>query len=316
MGILETASGMQLGGDRFSERRRDADTRAAATWLARWQAGTVDEEDFARWRDADPAHALAFARVTAAWEAADGSGALGEADDRFTRRRMMRGAAVGAVLVAAGSGLVATRAYAWDSASTRVGERRRIALPDGSSAMLNTDSELAWRFSSSRRELWLKRGEVAIDLGAGPAASLATEGHAATLQPGRFNARLKDDAALGLTVLRGAATGEGGTRAGAYQQLSFAGAAASVQPVARDAVENVLAWQNGDIVFVDTPLAEAVSEYNRYLDRKIVIDDPAVGSIRIGGRFLSSNPADFLTAVSAGLGVRVQHTDAGTHLRK
>ncbi len=306
---------MQLGGDRFSARRRDADTRDAATWHARWQAGTVDEEAFARWRDADPAHALAFARVTAAWEAADGSGAIAEPEDQFTRRRMMRGAALGAVLVAGGSGFLATRAYAWDSASTRIGERRRVALPDGSSAMLNTDSELSWRFSSSRRELWLKRGEVAIELGAGPSASLASEGHAAELQPGRFNARLKD-AALDLTVLRGAASGAAGTRAGAYQQLSLAGAAASVQPVARDAVENVLAWQSGDIVFVDTPLAEAVSEYNRYLTRKIVIDDPAVGSIRIGGRFLSSNPADFLTAVSAGLGVRVQRTDAATHLRK
>ena len=306
---------MSLGGDRFSGRRRDADTRDAATWLARWQAGTVDEEAFDRWRDADPAHALAFARVTAAWEAADGSGAIAEPEDQFTRRRMMRGAALGAVLVAAGSGLVATRAYAWERASTRIGERRQVRLPDGSSAMLNTDSELYWRFSSSRRELWLKRGEVAIELGTGPSASLATQGHAAVLQPGRFNARLRDKA-LDLTVLRGAASDEAGAKAGAYQRLSLAGADASVQPVARDAVENVLAWQNGDIIFVDTPLAEAVSEYNRYLTQKIVIDDPAIGSIRIGGRFLSSNPADFLTAISSGLGVRVQRTDTGTHLRK
>lgn len=306
---------MNLGGNRFSERQRDADTRAAAAWLARWQAGTVDEKAFDLWRDADPAHALAFARVTAAWETAGGAVGMPAEQAPLTRRRLMRGGGIaGAVLLAGGTGLIATRAYAWESASTRIGETRRLRLPDGSTAMLNTDSKLSWRFSSGRRELRLDRGEVALDLRPGPVARLSTEGAEASLQPGRFNARLRD-AALDLVVLRGTARGGAG-QAAAYQRLSFDADKPVVSPVSGEAVEGVLAWQNGDILFIDTPLAEAVAEYNRYLPQKIVIDDAAIGSIRIGGRFLSSNPADFLKAVSAGLGVRVVHAASGPHLRK
>jgi transmembrane sensor len=313
---------MSQGGDRFSGRQRDADTRDAADWFARWQAGTIDEPAFDRWRDADPAHALAFARVTAAWEAAD-TVATPALPAQPNRRHLMRGGAAGAILVAAGTTLFASRAYAWDSASTRVGETRRIRLPDNSVAVLNTDTALSWRFSSTRRELWLDHGEVAIDLQPGPVGKLSTSEHVASLQPGRFNARLRNTA-LDLIVFRGsasagapdAAAAAGNPQAKTYQHLSFAGPTPAVVPISADGVDAALAWQSGDIVFVDTPLADAVAEYNRYLPRKIVIDDAAVGSIRVGGRFLSSDPSDFLHATAASLGVRVRSDAGGFHLSK
>jgi transmembrane sensor len=313
---------MNLGGDRFSDRRRDADTQAAAEWFARRQTGSVDETAFARWRDADPAHALAFARVTAAWEAASEQAAVAvpvqvPVDD-LTRRRLMRGGAAGAVLLAVGSGVVATRAYAWNSASTDIGETRRLRLPDGSMAMLNTDTALSWRFSDTKRELWLERGEVALDLQHGPDAELSTRATTASLAPGRFNARLRDKS-LELIVLRGiaiAAKGAVQAEAQPYQRIAFAGTAPTVSGVTGEAVESVLAWQSGDIVFVDTPLAQAVAEYNRYLPRRIVIDDPSISETRIGGRFVSSDPGDFLHALSTSLGVRVHSSGGAIHLAK
>lgn len=307
---------MSLGGTRFSGLQRDADMRAAAAWFAALQAGSADQAAFERWRE-EPAHALAFARVMASWEGATEQAGAPELPAHITRRRLVRGGMAGAVLVAAGSGLLATRAYAWDSASTGVGETRRLRLPDGSMAMLNTDTRLQWRFSASQRELWLDRGEVALDLQPGAAAQFATHDSAATLDPGRFNARLRGKA-LELIVLRGAARSahKGGRAATAYQQLSFATGLPSATPVSGEAVEAVLAWQSGDVVFVDTPLAEAVAEYNRYLPRPIVIDDPQLATVRIGGRFVSSDPADFLRAVSAGLGVRVRTAADAVHLEK
>jgi transmembrane sensor len=306
--------------DRYSDRRRDADVREAANWFARWQSGTVDESEFARWRDADPAHALAFARVAAAWEG------VGEGTERparsplFTRRRIMAGGIAGAVIATTGTGLIATRAYAWERASTAIGESRKIRLPDNSMAALNTDTSLFWRFSVAKRELWLERGEVALDLQRGPVARLRTESSHAALSDGRFNARLKQ-AALELTVFRGQASAQGEADAAAakidvaaYQHVSFAGSAPVVRPISNMAVEAALAWQSGDIVFYDTPLSEAAAEYNRYLLRKIVIDDPSVGAIRVGGRFTAADPSDFLRAISISLGVRVHSTAAGHHL--
>ncbi len=306
---------MNSGGKEFSASQRDADMRDAAAWFAALQAGSADEAVFEQWRE-KPAHALAFARVAAAWEGAtEQSGAL-ELPAHITRRRLVRGGMAGAALVAAGSGFLATRAYAWDSASTEIGETRRLRLPDGSMVMLNTNTRLQWRFSSERRELWLDHGEVALDLQQGPAAQFATRDSVATLDPGRFNARLHG-AALELIVLRGSAHSTSkGARASAYQQLSFATAQPMAAPVSREAVESVLAWQSGEVVFVDTPLAEAVAEYNRYLPHRIVIDDPALAAVRIGGRFTSSDPADFLRAVSMGLGVRVRTASDAVHLAK
>ncbi|MGK6320253.1 FecR family protein [Sphingomonas sp. DT-204] len=310
--------------ERFSAQRRDADLEHAAEWFARWQTGSVDEAAFARWRDADPAHALAFARVTAAWESAAVPGALpetAEAPLMPTRRRLMQGGmAAAAVMLAAGSGLVATRAYAWNSASTDVGETRKLRLPDGSMAALNTDSKLFWRFSHDRRDLWLDRGEVALDLQPGPAARLQTGSSAAALGEGRFNARLRRTM-LDLIVLRGNArswdrTMDAPEAAGAHsrQRLLFTEKGPVVQPVPIDGVDAVLAWQAGEIVFLDTPLAQAAAEYNRYLSRKIVIENPSVGAIRVGGRFQSADPTDFLHAVSASLGVRVRTAADGYHL--
>lgn len=305
-------------GGQSSSQQRDAAAKEAADWFARWQAGTIDEQAFERWRAADPAHALAYARVLATWEK------LGKAEEAegaplLTRRRVMRGSVAGAVVAAAGSGFFASRAYAWESATTGIGETRKLRLPDGSMVALNTDTEFHWRFSAAKRELWLERGEVALDLKPGSAARLATARASAALSDGRFNARLERDA-LDLLVLRGGASPEaaGGLqmRAEVYQRLRFGGAAAAVEPVSSAAVETALAWQSGDIVFVDTPLSQAAAEYNRYLLRKIVIEDGAVAEIRVGGRFVSSDPADFLQAISTSLGVRVRTTPDGYHLSK
>lgn len=306
-------------GERSSSERRDAIAREAAGWFASWQTGTIDEQAFERWRASDPAHALAYARVTAVWEAtARGEGAT---ETTFVTRRRWMGAGAGAALLVAGSGLFASRAYAWESASTGIGETRKLRLPDNSMAALNTDTALYWRFSTAKRELWLERGEVALDLRPGADARFSTRHDDAALTGGRFNARLRDDA-LDLIVFRGGAVpvhsgrGVAGLQARPQHRLSFAGGAPVVESVPSNAAEAALAWQSGDIVFFDTSLSEAAAEYNRYLVRKIVIDDDTIGAVRVGGRFISSDPADFLKAISTGLGVRVRETDTGYHLSK
>ncbi|MCW4463536.1 FecR domain-containing protein [Sphingomonas sp. BT-65] len=307
-------------GGRSSSERRDAIAREAAGWFASWQAGTIDEQAFERWRAFDPAHALAYARVMAVWEAMGRNEGAAETTS-VTRRRLVGASVAGAALLAAGSGLFASRAYAWESASTGVGETRKLRLPDNSMIALNTDTALYWRFSTTKRELWLERGEVALDLEPGPDARLRTRHDGAALTGGRFNARLQDDA-LDLIVFRGgafpadSALNPAALQAKPHHRLSFAGGVPVIKPVSSNAAEAVLAWQSGDIVFFDTPLSEAIAEYNRYLLRKIVIDDRSVGAVRVGGRFVSSDPADFLKAISTSLGVRVQETATGYHLDK
>jgi transmembrane sensor len=56
------------------------------------------------------------------------------------------------------------------------------------------------------------------------------------------------------------------------------------------------------------PLAEAVAEFNRYNVRKIKIDDSAVASIKVSGRFRSTNFEAFVRLLEDGFAIRAQTT--------
>jgi len=58
------------------------------------------------------------------------------------------------------------------------------------------------------------------------------------------------------------------------------------------------------------PLGFVLAEYNRYLDRPLVLGDRRLAGLRLGGRFASTNPKTFLAALRAGFDLSVQ--DAGT----
>lgn len=290
----------------------------ASAWLAAVDAGTADSAAFEAWRGADPRNAVAFARVAATWKGLEGHEAAPLTAP--PRRRLLRAAAIGLpVLLAGGGGLVAQRAYAWTTAETGIGTTRQVALPDGSSARLNTDSSISWRFRRDAREMRINRGEVAIDLKPGAAATLlGSDGRLVALQPGRVNARLFEDR-LELTVLRGNARAlaeapgpnapgapHAGTDAAAYQRMTIAGDTVRVARIGREQVAATLAWQQGEILLHETRLADAVAEFNRYLPTKIVIADPALADTRIGGRFAATDAEGFLRAAALGLGLRAR----------
>lgn len=273
--------------------------------------GTADPAEFERWRDADPRHAIAFARAAAVWSdlSRAGRGMAPPAPVRRpSRRRFLEAAGIGAVALLGGG--VATRAFARQSLVTDVGEHRNRTLADGSTLTLNTDTKVFWRLSGSGGALWLERGEVSLALGTA-AFKLKTPNSLIELAPhGHYNARLRGPV-LDLTVLRGRASASpldsmGGAPVEALpaQSLSLTAAGPLMRGATPLELESAEAWRRGEIVFDDEPLAAAVDEYNRYLVRKLIIVDPQIARVRVGGRFTSADPADFLKALSASLGVR------------
>ncbi|MET3664848.1 FecR domain-containing protein [Caulobacter sp. 1776] len=294
---------------------RDALIAQASEWLARLDAGRAAPEAFEAWRDADPRRAAAFAEVAAAWSKLD---ALRDAELR-KRPVMTRRAWLGGGLALA-AGLSAAAYLGRDHllrarTITGVGERRTLALPDGSSVELNTDTEVLWRFDRQRRRLWLERGEVALTIAQDALRpfELFTQQGLARLASGQFNARLRP-AGLDLIVLAGRAairTASGETQAAveaaadARQTLAITAAGVAVVAAPEAEVQAVQAWRRGEIVFEGQRLTEAVEEYNRYLTRKLVIEDPKVGALRLGGRFLTDNPETFLDALRTTFGLRI-----------
>jgi transmembrane sensor len=79
--------------------------------------------------------------------------------------------------------------------------------------------------------------------------------------------------------------------------------------------EAILSWRSGFLVFHDTPLKEAVAQFNRYNTRKIVIDDPNVANLRIGGNFKSTNSEAFVRLIESGLPIHAEHQGGQIILR-
>ncbi len=300
--------------------QRHADlTDEAAGWLAALDAGSADVAAFEAWRDADIRHAVAFAEVAGTWRDLDGlRGTRGEPRAspetqpaaktvaRPNRRQLLR-AAGSIVAVAAAGGGIAYRAAARDMAETRVGQRMAVAVTPGISLDLNTDSRVYWRNGTPAR-LWLDRGEIALRLAADHRLQLLTPGGQFQLDPGAYNVRLRG-AGCELAVLAGGIADGSTMRIGSGEVALVTAGQVSVQ--ARDDLGGVTAWQHDTLVLNGESLDYAVAEMNRYLPNKIVIGDPALSRLRVGGSFATTRPVEFLRALRSTFGIRATAGPSG-----
>lgn len=92
--------------------------------------------------------------------------------------------------------------------------------------------------------------------------------------------------------------------AGGVARSGGAGILVQEKPVAE--AEVMLSWRSGYLVFEQTPLADAVAEFNRYNETKIVIDDAVVAGILIGGNFRSTNVEAFVRLLEDGFPLRIE----------
>ena len=297
-------------------------TETAAAWLAALDAGSADVALFEAWRAADVRHAVAFAEVAGTWrdldairttrtvvEPAYGAWAREPADAaRPNRRQLFRTAASVAAVAVVGGGF-AYRAQARDRAVTGIGQRETVVATAGLTLDLNTDSCVYWKDGTPAR-LWLERGEVAIRLAGSRGLDLLTPGGRFRLTPGRYNARMRG-VACELAVLSGSLSDSAGSRVGAGQVgLAHAGL---IRPRSYDGTDlgRITAWQRDTLILNGESLDYALAEMNRYRSGKIMIGDPALSRLRIGGTFSTTDPAEFLQALRTAFGVRTTATAAG-----
>lgn len=297
----------------------------AAQWFARMDSGKGDHAEFEAWRAADPRHAAAFARVYASMrqlEKLRGLTAPVEPLPTPTRRSILTSGRIAAGVVA----MVALGALAVNfgngrvRAETVVGERKSVTFADGSQVELNTDTEAEWRVTDKQRDLWLKRGEVALKIAPNPRPLRLQAGrHSADLAPGEYIARLRDTS-LDLISLSGTATIAGEditplTIAPAQAAILTQGSG-RVRPVSSNDMDFLTGWRNDELILNGQVLSEVVEEYNRYLDKKIIIANPELGAIPLGGRFANHDPSKLLAGLEASFGIHVAHESHSTILSR
>jgi transmembrane sensor len=89
-----------------------------------------------------------------------------------------------------------------------------------------------------------------------------------------------------------------------------------VQSKALGPAEELLSWRSGFLAFRETPLADAAAEFNRYNTRKIVIADPRVAAIHIGGDFRATNVEAFVRLLEESFAVHADRRDDRVLLSK
>jgi transmembrane sensor len=90
---------------------------------------------------------------------------------------------------------------------------------------------------------------------------------------------------------------------------TVAGDEVAVQQVSPDEAAQALSWRSGFVVFHNTPLAEAVREFNRYNARQIVIADPSLETLRVGGNFKLDNSDAFVRLMQSVFPVQARQQD-------
>ncbi len=262
----------------------------------------------------------ASARLRAAPPPLEIASATPRAAGRPDRRRLMFGG-----LAAAGAAVAATVGWRLldnvDLYRTGVGERRVVALRDGSSVTLNTASTVEVAYTDAERRVRLVRGEALFDVAHDAARPFLVDAGSARFRAlgTAFNVRLRPDV-VELTVTEGVVgvvAREGEVKAPPAARIAAGGGAivrsGAVAPTALDGqhLRQRTAWQEGVLEFDGESLAQVVGEFNRYRRQPIVIGDARLESLRIGGRFEVDEADKFLAALTSSFPIEVIETADG-----
>ncbi len=87
-------------------------------------------------------------------------------------------------------------------------------------------------------------------------------------------------------------------------------AAPVIENVSPTIISDILAWQGVRLVFVATPLADVIGEFNRRNPVQIELGDSALGALPISGSFRPENIEGFVRLLAQGGDISVDRPSA------
>ncbi len=337
----------------FSKKASKKIDDEATAWLAKRDRGlTPQEQDmYLQWLRSDERHAQAMKRHAAvlermmqlyAWQ--PGQSANPNADlfkpkplkSFFTVPLSL--AAVAAVLVLSFVGLNHRHqsSQAIDQSKSFLKVNEVMVLPDGSRVELKDGSNVIVHFSNSERRVRLTGGEAQFKVwkdskrpfyvevagievrAVGTAFNVKLDGSAVEVLVTEGKVKVLTESSLrheNITLVPMLTAGE---KAVVQLPSAFALSHSTISPVSPEEMSQQLDWQAPRLNFHETPMADAVAEFNRLNQhRQIVISDPSLNSIKIGGTFRSDNVEGFVRLLRTTLDIKSDVTaDGNTSLRR
>jgi transmembrane sensor len=289
------------GESKLEDQAKDQAKDQAMAWVMRLTSGQATAEDaeaLQRWRDESAAHRQAFAEAKLLWEtlgpAAKEIAQRGESGAaRGINRRVVLG---GAIAASAGAGVylgMKPPFDLWPSVEelradyrTGTGEQRQLALSEGVSLLLNTQTSIdVAPMSSGSRGIELIAGEAAITASAAAPFVVAAADGRASASVARFDIR-RDGPAVCVTSRDGAVEVSRHDRAVTVppgHQVTYD--SRGLGPVAPVELAVATAWQHGMLIFRHEPLSYVVAEVNRYRPGRIILLDQKLGARDVVANF-------------------------------
>lgn len=330
----------------------------AAEWLIRLDGDEVlspeERRSLRRWMARSPVHRELLFRLAELWSDMNVLSELAVPLDHIAqvengRRRRLRRvpiiAAAAAIVGAVGLAILIGRGSALDSNglyATAVGQQRFIALSDGSTVNLNTDSQIRVDYGGEYRDVFLLRGEAhfsvaedrripfRVSAGRGRIRALGTA-FSVYIRNGSVDVTVSEGSVVLERVVASGAPLESGagaqvsTAEGPVRELGTlrAGQVATIPSLvdASDQTDNLrnfgsieppelqrrLSWTEGVLLFSGEALDEVVREIGRYTMAEIEFADPEVGAIRIGGRFPVGETETMFETLESAFGLNVTY---------
>lgn len=281
-----------------------------------------DDMRLSEWLSESPRHLAAYWRLKAAWEQTERLAALRAhpfwrpATQKTGSLSKFAKAIVAAAVVAA----VAVTASFWDGPSgsryaTGVGGRTTIRLADGSELDLGTDTEIRTHFTSGRRAVDVLKGEVFFRITHNEAQPfVVTAGKHRVIDLGTEFLVRTSYRKFQVALIQGEAKVEttdmwSPPRSVTLHPGDVALATSNSLEVNRKSsreLSDELAWRRGVLVFHNTRLADAVAEFNRYNETKLVVSGPKTAELTINGTFRTNGFEQFARVTRDVFGLRVE----------
>ena len=326
--------------DSFSDKTAQRINEEAALWLAKRDRGLTPEEQdlYLQWLRADLRHASAMRQQAAVlermmqlynWQPGQSSSPNA---DLFKPKQKRKGLLISFGLIAAAALLViGFFVFESNQSSDQLLEANKsylklnqeMILSDGSRVQLKDGSNVIVNYTPQERRVRLTGGEAQFNVSKDQARPFYVEvaGIQVRAVGTAFNVKL-DDSAVEVLVTEGKVKVLSQSHLNTDNKILVpmlaAGEKAVVQlanltsvsrpvvtPLTQDEVNRQLDWQAPRLNFHETTLADAVAEFNRLnIHRQIVIADPSINTIKIGGTFRSDNVEGFVRLLNSTLGIK------------
>jgi transmembrane sensor len=208
----------------------------------------------------------------------------------------------------------------------------RLALPDGSRIELKDGSKVVVQYSETERRVKLTGGEAHFTVWKDTSRPFIVDASGVEVRAvgTAFNVRLEENTVEVLVtegVVKVASSPE--QMVGNLTHLSVVSqgertvvslnrtpdaAVVLPEPVTIEEINRELAWQAPRLQFKETPLRDAVAEFNRLNREQIIIADEELNSRRIGGTFRPDNVEGFIRSLDIALGIRAESDGANRTL--